>query len=268
MNKIDYPQILADWSGREADLRRIVRYHIYRPMFYRSNLFTHSKRVLWLLQSVLPLAESVFGEKFDTTKAQLMAVVHDDLEIVLGDIMAGHKIKMSPAQLAEVVRQEQTAIDEIAQRYPTTILGYNYRDLLIEGQEQKTLESKLLKYADRFDAFGEALHEVYAGNRGFTTPSVHAEFGVIDLPVKFSLNWLGPFVQNNPEFSELFARSHPLFWVPLEFDIPGTAKQGAPHTQNSIIKNSGYGPYDFWKKIILDSGDSEEIENLFTQKEF
>lgn len=268
MQKINYKEVFAGFVGREEALRKVIRYHIYHPMYYRSNLFTHSKRVLWLLQSVLPLAEEAFGSSFDSTKAQLMAVAHDDHEIIMGDIQAGHKEKMTALQLTEMARLEREAIEKMAERSPISILGYNYRDLMIEGQESCAPEAKLMKYVDRFDAFGEALHEVHAGNRAFTTPSVHSELGAIDLPLVFYPKWLPLFPKNNPEFAALFAKSHPLFTVHANFDMQTVVNRGAPHTKDSILKDSMYAPYNAWEKVIIESDDKEEVENLYCQKEF
>ncbi len=267
MEKIDYPNLFRDFKGREAALRTVVRYHIYQPMYYRSNLFMHSKRVLWLLQSILPLVEEVFGKNFDSTKAQLLAVVHDDPEIVMGDIMAGHKRKMTAAQLADIDRQERAAIVAMGERYPYSVLGYPYEALLLESQELTTIEAKLLKYIDRVDAFGEALHEVFAGNTAFTTPIIDPELGPIDLPVTYYQEYIPSFPIKNPEYQGLFARLHPLFAAPAPFDYGTVVKNSRPHTPASIRISTGYTYYDTWKQIILGSGDTEEIANLYTPKE-
>ncbi len=268
MEKINYPEIFANFEGREHDLRQVTRYHIYSPMYYRTNLFTHSKHVLWLLQSILPLAEKVFGSSFDSTKVQLMAAVHDDMEIVMGDVQAGHKIKMAPAQLAEVANQEQNAIAAMSARFPYKLMNYSYEDLLKESQELQTTEAKFLKYVDRFAGFGEALHEVYAGNRAFTTHSTHEELGLIDLPVTFYHNFFANFPQKFPEFVELLNNDHPMFAWSEPFDMENTVAHGVPHAKDSLENKKGYTPYDFWRQLILNSNDAEEIENLYIQKEF
>lgn len=268
MQKIAYPELFANFVGRESDLRQIERYHIYRPMYYRSNLFTHSKRVLWLLQSILPLVEQVFGNKFDSTKAQIMAVIHDDLEIVMGDILAGHKNKMSPAQLAEVAEQEKKAVAVMAARFPFLVAGYDYGELLNECQDPKTLEAMVLKYVDRFDAFGEALHEVHAGNRAFTTYSIHPELGKIELPIIFYQQVFANFSKKYPELENLLRQSHPLLLIPTHFEMENVVGRGQPHTKESVMLPADYAPYTVWKNIILAANDPEECENLVRQKEW
>jgi len=51
---------------------------------------------------MIPIAENSFGPVFNPKKTSLMACVHDDFEIVLGDIQAGHKYSMSREQLDDV----------------------------------------------------------------------------------------------------------------------------------------------------------------------
>ncbi len=267
MQKINYPELFKAFTGREEDLRKVTRYHVYKPMFYRSNLFTHSKRILWLFQEILPLAEQVFGDRFNSTKAQLMAVVHDDLEVVMGDIMAGHKKKMSTEQLAEIERLEQNAIAKMSIRFPNNVLGYSYKYLTQEVHEEKTLEARLLKYFDRYDSFGEALHEIFAGNKIFVTNSIHPDLGVIELPTDFNLHYLPNFCKNNPEFNGLFSYDNALLVAPTRLEIQKIAAQSSPHTKESIYKRTGYEPYDAWRETILKNNDPEEIENLYIQKE-
>ena len=267
MQKISYPNLFNQFVGREEALKQVIRYHIYSPMFYRSQLATHAKHVLWLYQTILPLAEQIFGADFDSTKAQLLAVVHDDPETIMGDIVAGHKKKMTMMELAAISEKEQMAIAALAERYPFSILGYNYGDLMREGQALKTPEAKLLKYVDRFDALGEALHELFAGNAAFATSSVHEKFGVIDMPVPFYQEYIVDFLKKNPEFIELFQKPHPLF-APLPFfDTEAVLRSGHPHSLFTLRQPSDFTPYEFWKKTILDSGDEEEIQNLYRQKE-
>lgn len=267
MEKIKYPDLFSSFVGREAELRRVIRYHSYQPMWYRSHLFTHSKRVLWLLQEILPLVETVFGAEFDVRKAQLLAVVHDDPEIVMGDIQAGHKRKMSPEQLAEVERMEQAAVKTMSERFPYLVEGYRYGDLLLESQEIKTIEAKLLKFVDRFDAFGEALHEIHAGNRVFTTHVIDPELGKIDLPTDFYQRYLPEFPEKNPEFKTLFALPNPMFQVAANFPIDKTVADGRQHSLASLASNTGCVPYELWKQVILASGDAEEIANLYIPTE-
>ena len=67
---------------------RITRFSLYKVMFYRSNLFNHAWHVAWLVDEIAPFAMKKFPQ-FDSEKAQMLALVHDDAEIIIGDIQAG-----------------------------------------------------------------------------------------------------------------------------------------------------------------------------------
>ncbi len=69
-------------------------------MFYRSNNLQHSRRVLWHLEKALPLIHTAYGSRFNTEYARTLALVHDDLEILTGDVQLHDKEKMSLARLA------------------------------------------------------------------------------------------------------------------------------------------------------------------------
>ena len=263
---LDYNKIFTDFPDRAAELKKVTRFKSYQPMFYRSDLVTHSKHVLWLVQSLLPAIWEVFGESFDATKTQLMAAVHDDPEVVMGDIEAGIKLKMNSNQLAEIDAIEQKAIDTLAERSPQTILGYSYADLMREAVAYETLEAKIGRFADKFDAHGESLHEIYAGNRHFITPIVN-EWGKIELPAPYYVKFLKEFGGRNPELEAVYKSGHVMFSRPLDPDYEKIVATSLPHLLDSLSKDSGYNHYNFWKQVILDKGDEEEIKNLYIKKE-
>lgn len=258
---LNYNQLFTDFTNRPQALATVTRFKMYKPMYYRTNLVTHSKHVFWLLQSILPEVYNVFGDKFDGVKAQLMAAVHDDPETIMGDVDAGIKRKMTTEQLAELDQIELRAIDELAARSPKTILGYSYADLMREAVGLDSLESKIGKFADRFDAHGETLHEIFAGNRAFITPVVNA-WGTIDLPAPFYVRFLNEFKNKFPEFAPLYESNHIMFTPPLVPDYENIISSHAPHTKSSILVDTTYPHYNFWKNIILKSGDLVEIAAL------
>lgn len=64
-------------------------------MMYRTNLYTHSYRVAAIVHALNPFAEKVFGKAYDERKAEILALVHDDAEIVFGDVQLGNKSRMT-----------------------------------------------------------------------------------------------------------------------------------------------------------------------------
>jgi hypothetical protein len=90
--------LFTDFTGREEALRNITRWSIQPVMFYRSNLFTHAKRVHGAVCAATPPARTLLPG-FDARRAEILACMHDDIEIIIGDIQAGNKLKMSKEQL-------------------------------------------------------------------------------------------------------------------------------------------------------------------------
>ena len=80
-------------AERERTLKSIYRYRMFETILYRSNLWMHSLRMLWLVEEMSSLAQKHLS--VDIEKARAMALVHDDAEIITGDIQAGVKALMS-----------------------------------------------------------------------------------------------------------------------------------------------------------------------------
>lgn len=257
---------LLKFPGREEGLRKVKRWGNWKPMFYRHNVFSHSKRIAYLIASIAPVLRATFGPSFDVKKCIILALVHDDPEMLTGDYQAGDKAKMTPEQLAAIDAQEREAIAQLVDRFPKTIGGYSYQELQEDVQDLKTLEARVAKYLDVIDGYAEGIHELYAGNVKFTQHIV-TEFGLIELFDILNVNRRKMMMNKYPELVPLqkadvfFEMIPPLEW---EKTIAGRK----PHTAESVRQDVGYVQYDEWKKVILDFDDSEEIKNLYTQREF
>ena len=257
---IDFSQFI----GREQALQKIIRYHRYSPMYYRSNLWQHSHRLSWMIEEMAPIIQSVYPN-FKKEEAQLIAHIHDDLEIVLGDIMLGEKLSYTNEQKEALEKRERQAIDDVAKMFPTLLGKYNYRDLLLRYQNLDTndLEGVVVKYCDKYDAFGEALHEIFSGNEIFTRAyEVH-----LTSPIDAYLSILQTFEQKYPLFEPLRKTDHPFFLPPLTVDVVPLAQNGKLHTLESIQIPSEYQPYEIWKIIVLTHGGEEGKQWLTTKVE-
>ena len=244
---------LQEFTEREAALKNITRYDMYSPMFYRTNLQIHTQRVLWLLEELLPSAIKVFPN-FNIEKARILALIHDDAEIITGDIQLGRKLYMSKEQLAEIDKNEAKAIEILSEKYPKTINGFSYKELLYNILKNDCIEVKLVRYTDKCDAFGEALHEIFGGNSAFCSDHPDLEKGVN--PINNYIKILKNFTKQFSDLESLFKQKHPLLSVPK------------PHTRESIQQKSQYPHYDQWKEIIMKRGGEKEISLLTNQKEF
>jgi len=258
--KIDFSQ----FTGREQALKKIIRYHRYSPMYYRTNLWQHSHRLVWMIEEMAPTIESVYPN-FKKEEAQLIAHVHDDLEIVLGDIMLGEKLSYTAEQKKALEEKERAAIEEVSNRFPSLVKEYTYKDLLLRYQNLNLndLEAVVVKYCDKYDAFGEALHEIFAGNEIFTRPyEAH-----LTSPIDAYLSILQTFDQKYPLFEPLRNTQHPFFLAPLTIDPAPLAAKGKLHTLESLHTPSEYRPYEIWKQIVLNQGGTEGMSWLTTKIE-
>ncbi len=253
------PINLTGFEAREVKLKAILRYvdqHTH-TMFYRTNDWLHSWRVLAHLESIIPLALDVYPG-FSPEFARRIAITHDDPEIVTGDVQLYRKEQMTEGEQRVLQEREAAAVEQLCARFPFSIDAYPYQELLIAAKEKKSLEAQIVSYCDKFDGFGEALHEVFAGNRCFLRPveGTNKDWGYIGR--------LGEFQKKYPTLQELLSLAHPMF-APPRIDFEPIVAVGNPHTAVSVVTPTGYAPYDCWKANVI---RSEGIHSLINQKEF
>lgn len=257
---------LSAFPSREEDLRKINRWGGWSPMFYRQNDFGHSKRVGFLMARVATVVSKTLGPDFDVRKSIAISLVHDDAEIIIGDYPAGDKAKMSPEQLRAIDSSERAAIVKLSERYPEMLGGFSYRELQQDVQDLRTPEAVVAKYLDVMDGYCEGIHELYAGNIKFTEHVVN-EFGLIPLFDNLNFERRRDMMQRHPELAKL-KDTHIFFELVRPLSWEETIRGRRPHTLESIRVPVGYAQYDEWKDVIIQSDDSEEIKNLYTQREF
>ncbi len=270
MPKQNFPntkELFKDFTGREDMLRAITRYHIRPVMFYRPNLYTHSSHLGWILHDLSNNISEAYGDAVDIEKTILMGLVHDDLEIIMGDVQAAHKAKMSADQTADLIQTESDAIKEISKKFPENIGKYNYESLLREGNHGDTIEAQLMKFADQLDGLCESLHEVYGGNESFATKVIIDEYGSHPSPVNAYTEIILNFKKNHVDIQSLFTTEHPFLTPPLEIDFSKIAQTNQPHTKESLLDQVGYPIYDHWKSIVLTYAEDVEYKNLYLKKE-
>jgi 5'-deoxynucleotidase YfbR-like HD superfamily hydrolase len=228
---------------REEILKTIMRYSMFDAMYYRTSVWTHAHRVLGLLEEILPIVGQHFPS-FDPEKARVLALIHDDAEIITGDIQAGHKSRMTPEQLAQVALNEETAVEQLAERYPKTIHGYNYKELLQHAARKDCIEAIIVSYVDKVDGYCESMHEVLAGNLSFT----RAVIFYVDIFANFPIK--------HPELKDfLKSKDSPIInikdRIPL-LEVKGNrfASFGKPHTEESLKFETDFPFYNTWKKFI------------------
>lgn len=259
--------MFRNFIGRDAELRKVTRYSLYEVMFYRTNLYTHSHRTASIVRSLNKAASLVFGAKYDSRRAGILALVHDDAEIIFGDIQAGNKSRMTPEQLSEIHQQEIQAINVLAKQSPEKIDRYSYKDLLFESADHSTLESMIVNYADKYDAYGEALHEIFAGNQYFTTHVIN-EYGKIPTPPEYYVSYFGKYLDKFPAMTPLLEMNLPVLQPFTNQDYTEIVSSGTLHTPTSLKLSTGHHHYDTWRRIVLADTNIETVSDLYSQKEF
>lgn len=244
-------------------------------MFYRTDLYLHSKRIVWLLEELIPYAVKVFPG-FNVDLARTMAAVHDDLEISLGDIMLGDKVMFTKEQHEALYVREQQAIENVSRACPDTINGFRYKQLMQRYQMFEEYlhpelgimmddpEAAVVRYCDKMEACCESLHELYAGNVAFNKghrPDVPSPQGVFK-------KVFTEFDHKFPLFKRMRIFNHTLLQPFPNVDFKKIIAQGRPHTTASVQKNVGHPYYDFWKRVSLRRGGIILLKRMTTQVEF
>ena len=243
---------LEQFVGRKEDLLKIIRFNMERrtPMFYRTNDYIHSKRVRAIAEEFLPAAVEVYGDRLNPEKLLILAEVHDDAEIITGDIQGYDKDRMTPEQLAKIKQDETQAIPTLAARWPKTANGFEYAGLLINAANKDCLEAQLVSWADKTDAYCESMHEVQAGNKRFIgTTRDYAT-------VKFA-----KLLKEFPELREAQGK-HPLFTIPSEVNLDAIMRNGRYHTAESVRIQTGIPHYDIWRKITIEKLGIEHLTQI------
>ncbi len=247
------------FTGRKVGLKNVLRWEDYFPVYYRSDDLMHTQRVYWMVETVGEYAARTLSN-FNLDLARVLALVHDDAELVNGDIQRNRKSKMSLEEKEVFEKEEMKAIGILSEKWPSLVSNFVYKDLLYNALRKIGAEIQLVSYLDKVDALCESWHEIYVGNRKFfegkngDRPPVRgsdlahlrSEYGFI---------------------SRIFASSHPLL---AEFKAPDPLKaleNGKFHNYGSIQQPTGFTLYDCWKKTVSGEGREEGLLWLITRTE-
>ena len=155
-------------------LSQINRYGSVENMIHRPNLWIHVRRVAYLAQFLA----SLYNQADDVQPLDLgyifrMGMMHDDAELITGDISAAVKARMGVEDIQSLKNSEEAAISAIA----TGIYGFDMHedtmDYLMYLSIQHDIRTKedphaqIVDIADKWDSMGEKIHEVRCGNNEF-----------------------------------------------------------------------------------------------------
>ncbi len=258
---LNHQELLKDFpKSREEKLRSIKRYSMFDVFYYRSTLWHHSLRVFFLIDEFFKAFQNDLPG-FDWNKARALALVHDDAEMITGDIQLGHKQHMTPEQLKALADNEALAIEELANGYPKEIAGYNYQELLLNILHKDIIEAQLVSYADKSDAYCESLHEVFGGN----ISGLRAVINYVGVLRAFKEQYpnLKPIFKNKTSFLS----TTDFYTDPWQVHKENYVYLGQPHKPETIRNQTQFILYNTWKNLVLDNLGTEGMEILTNQRE-
>jgi len=162
----DYIHI--DWFSpenlaRDRALDNIQRFSSINEMTHRPTVGAHSIKVaffgFYLSQACLET-----GIELDQPRLVYMGQHHDDSEIITDDIPTPAKISASRAERRRMAREEKAAVRRLEPSTPKPAWTTSIEELFLEYRGQKTLESRIVNYFDKWDGLHEAVNEVVCGD--------------------------------------------------------------------------------------------------------
>lgn len=257
----NYKEIISVFPiTREEKLRAIKRFSMTDVFFYRSSLWHHSLRVYFIVNELSKFSQEILPE-CDWKKAGVLALVHDDAEMITGDVQLGHKQVMTENQLKEVQSNEVAAIEILASEFSGSLGGYSYKELLKHALHKDCIEAQVVSYADKFDAYCESLHEVLAGNM----QALRAVINYVAI--------LEGFKRKYPLLEPLLeSKDSPLIDIGRRTDMWHVNQHNydwlnRPHTAESIKRETEFSFYNTWKTLVVENLGQEGVEILTTQVE-
>ena len=229
------------WQTREYDLKNVKRYGRMRVMFYRTDLHLHSQRVKALVKSISEEVRNLYPN-FNPKKAGLIALHHDDHELITGDVPLQLKLRMNGDDLSDLKEQEILATEAIAKIYPKTVGKHRYLDLTLHAIHKDCLEAQVVSLVDKCDGYCEAIHEVLAGNDVFLEPLINYNIKTFN-----NLFEAYPLIDRILQADLLKLSATVELWKFFE----GGEREAEPHTAETIRRQSGIPVYEWWKKVTI-----------------
>src|SRR3989344_4303833 len=153
--------LVGVWTMRLWDIKR---WNKAPEMLNPTNVLIHTLRGRALADFLLSLTERQ-GLSTNRQKVSDLALHHDDPKFVTEDIPTPIKQQMTPGQKISLKTREEEAATLISTIYFPSLPKNQLKQLHGEYEAGETLEAQIVRVADKLDALGEVLHEVYCGNQ-------------------------------------------------------------------------------------------------------
>lgn len=155
---------LLDFSTLTYRLMHLLRWNIY-PRSLQETCASHIAQVSLLSLYLVEQLKSKI--KIDELKVYKMSITHDLAEAPTA-IDVVHKIKMDYPEI-------KTMIDKIELNEMEKLMGQEYKNLLQEFNDGKTVESVIVQICDIMSCKIYCINEINMGNKSFVLPLRESE---------------------------------------------------------------------------------------------
>lgn len=148
---------------RGLRLHKLKRFETIKEMTHRTSVLEHELRVTQhsVIFSKVLLA---LGEDIDLRRVLFFADHHDDTEIETGDIPTPKKTSASGEEKAKMEQDERDAAQKVDRMVQKPLGFRSFPQEYEEYKSQRSIEARIVNYADKWDAIHEAVHEVICGD--------------------------------------------------------------------------------------------------------
>jgi 5'-deoxynucleotidase YfbR-like HD superfamily hydrolase len=223
-------QLFEGLFKRAGDLERVPRYSALE-MIHRTDLRLHTTRTVPLVDDVAQVLRGL-GITIDKDKAKVLLSLHDDPEVITGDIPSPVKLVMNDAEKAALDEKERQATIALSERYFPGKLQEQYVEYAREVQEKQTVEAQAVDIVDKWDGLCETLHELRCGNNVFLKPLENYRSLVI------------PRLQRHQIWEPV--STHP----DIQLQRIPTIEDAHAFPKISIDTYTNYGAEAFWRQVM------------------
>lgn len=153
---------------RARRLQAIPRYGTIEGMTHRTTVLVHELRVANHAKffATAFLAFSKDQQGIDLRKVVFYGDHHDDPEIEMaeGDIPTPKKRSATPEERAQMDQDERVAAEKVDRLVSKSLWAKSFPKEFEEYKSQKSLEARIVNFADKWDGLQEAVHEVVCGD--------------------------------------------------------------------------------------------------------
>lgn len=176
---IDFASSLEIERGNR--LHAIPRYGTIENMTHRTTVLLHAIRVAnhakFFARAFMTLSKN--QQDIDLRKITFFGDHHDDPEMETGDIPTPLKITATDDEKRVMEANEKLAAAKVDRLVSKPLWARSFPEEFEEYKSQKSLEARMVNYADKWDGLQEAVHEVVCGDNKEKFKKVVEDYGDI-----------------------------------------------------------------------------------------